>query len=44
MSPLATKSEIEIEARLKRDDSAPMDTAVGANLKDAAADTTVQTA
>jgi hypothetical protein len=34
---LATKSELEIESRLKSEDSAPMDTPVGTNLREAAA-------
>jgi hypothetical protein len=34
---LATKSELEIEAKIKSEDGAPLDTAVAANLKDAAA-------
>jgi hypothetical protein len=33
---LATKSELEIESRLKSQDAAPMETPVAANLKDAA--------
>ena len=33
---LATKTEIEIESRLKSEDSAPLETAVGANLREAA--------
>jgi len=34
---LATKSELEIESRLKSEDSAPMDTPVATNLKEVAA-------
>jgi hypothetical protein len=33
---LATKSELEIESRLKSDDSTPLETSVGANLQEAA--------
>lgn len=33
---LATKSELEIEARLKSEDNTPLDTAVAANLQEAA--------
>ncbi len=32
---LATKSELEIEAKLKSEDSAPLETAVAANLQEA---------
>ncbi len=34
---LATKSELEIESKLKSEDSTPIETAVGANLQEAAA-------
>ena len=33
---LATKSELEIESRLKSEDSSPLETAVAANLQDVA--------
>lgn len=33
---VATKSELEIESKLKSEDSAPMETAVGADLQDVA--------
>jgi hypothetical protein len=34
---LATKSELEIESKLKSEDTSPLETAVGANLKEVAA-------
>ena len=33
---LATKSELEIESRLKSEDGTPLETAVGANLQETA--------
>jgi hypothetical protein len=36
---LATKSELEIESKLKSEDTAPLETAVAANLQDAATST-----
>jgi hypothetical protein len=40
---LATKSELEIESRLKSEDSAPLETTVAANLQEAAASTNENT-